>query len=145
MRCLVIGVVLAVLSVPAFADDGKPEPVAPTTNPWLRAAAVGALITTGVTVVYVMGALRINDLEDQSERAQVAGNEAEVQRINASGERWSTITKIGALTSSITSIATIVFLVKGIRLRERRAAATTVRLAPIAAPRIAGMHLDVRW
>jgi hypothetical protein len=136
------------VDVPALprVPGNEPDPdERARSNPWFRAALVSGLVSAVSFGGFVLGARHIDSLERQAEAASAAMNDAELERINASGKRWANINSVIGIGFLTGTIATVVFLGKGIQVHARRRDTTSLRLTPVLAPRVAGVNLDLRW
>jgi hypothetical protein len=134
-------VVLLGISATAHADER---------DNWQAVFAGGVTVVLGGALIYWHGASKVDDAEqslcDGGAYVECRTNVAtpltqdEVDRLNAKGERGSTVANVGLGVAAIGAVAAGVGLYKGFLVEDH-----TVVVAPAVSHEGAGATLSLRW
>jgi hypothetical protein len=141
------------VEVPALEKIGGPdkedeEPPAGGRNHWWTGAVSTGVVAALATGAAVASFIKLRSTQDELDTliANGTGNPQQVQQLNEEGAGWATRTNIAIGAAVVTSIVTVVLVVKARSVDRRRQAQTTAwRMTPVLAPRTAGAQLELRW
>lgn len=121
---------------------------------WQGVFAGSVAVAAGGLMMYVHGATKVADAEDElCARGAYPGDpqcpqtimitQAELQRINAKGDRGATIANIGVATTGVGLAVAAFAFYKGFIAKPKRE--TAVVVAPAITHESAGATLQLRW